>query len=266
MLAKSPSVVDSSAAPLQIVTAADRPDLRAAGDALAVTAWPAFLDSDTATIECWDHLFDPGLDRFQLFALREGSTGKEELVATANSIPFVWSSPENDQSLPDGGWGAVLANGVATSAAGHKPNALSALSIVVSPSERGGDAAELMILSMRALAKAHGLQAMVAPIRPTRKTHYPLETMKTYLSWKTAQGEPFDPWIRKHYRLGARVIGIADRSMEVCATIAEWERWTGLRFPVSGRYHVAGSLAPVEIELRSNRGVYLEPNVWMRHF
>ena len=266
MLAQSPLLTSAAAPCVQIVTAADRPDLRAAGDSLAAAVWPAFLDGDAATIECWDRLFERGLDRFQLFALRLKADGSEELVATANSVPFVWSSPEDDESLPDGGWDAVLVNGVAARTHGHRPNALSALSVVVSPGERGGEIAGRMILAMRDLARENGFQAMVVPIRPTRKSHYPLESMATYLSWQTAGGEPFDPWVRKHYRLGARVIGIAGRSMEVRATVAEWERWSGLRFPVSGRYHIAGGLAPVEIDLRSNRGLYLEPNVWMRHF
>lgn len=266
MLAKSPLSHEHTDRSVQIVTAADRPDLRAAGDALAATAWPVFLDADSTTVECWDRLYEPGLDRFQLFALRTDGDGGEALVATANTIPFFWSTPEDDGSLPQEGWGGVLVAGVQASALGQTVNALSALSVVVSADERGGDLAERMILSMRDIARACGFQAMVAPIRPTRKSHYPLEPMETYLSWMTENGEPFDPWIRKHRRLGAHVVGIAGHSMEVCASVPQWARWTGLRFPVSGRYHVAGGLAPVEIDLAANRGVYHEPNVWMRHF
>lgn len=264
MLAKSPLSQGHAARSLRILTAADRPDLRALGDALATTAWPVFLDADSTTVECWDRLYEPGLDRFQLFAVSTDEDGGERLVATANAIPFFWSTPEDDSSLPQEGWGGVLAAGVR--AFGHTVNALSALSVVVSADERGGDLAERMIMAMRAIAKASGFQAMVVPIRPTRKSHYPLETMETYLSWMTENGDPFDPWIRKHRRLGARVVGIAGHSMEVCASVPQWARWTGLRFPVSGRYHVAGGLAPVEIDLAGNRGVYHEPNVWMRHF
>lgn len=266
MLARIPQATDNVADSLQIVTAADRPDLRTAGDALAAAVWPAFLDGDSATLDCWARIFEPGLDRFQLFALSRNADGSEELAATANSIPFILPSPKDDNSLPDGGWSAALRGGVDAHARGNCPNALSALSIVVSPSVRGGALAEKMILAMRDLAHGAELEAMVVPIRPTRKAAYPLETMSTYLSWETTDGAPFDPWIRKHYRLGARIVRVAERSMEVSATVQDWERWTGIRFPVSGRYHVPGGLAPVEIDLISNRGVYLEPNVWMRHF
>ena len=47
--------------------------------------------------------------------------------------------------------------------------------------------------------------------------------------------------------------------------MANWEKWTGLSFPESGRYVVQGALQPIEIDLESDRGVYYDPNVWMQH-
>ena len=40
-------------------------------------------------------------------------------------------------------------------------------------------------------------------------------------------------------------------------------RRAGMPFPADGRYVVAGALVPVEFA--GGRGVYVEPNVWMRH-
>lgn len=37
----------------------------------------------------------------------------------------------------------------------------------------------------------------------------------------------FDPWLRKHTRLGAQVIKVARESMRVEGSMAEWEYWTG---------------------------------------
>ena len=48
-------------------------------------------------------------------------------------------------------------------------------------------------------------------------------------------------------------------------TPEEWHAWTGLTFPDSGPYVVPGALQPVEFDLAWNRGVYEDPNYWMRH-
>ena len=51
--------------------------------------------------------------------------------------------------------------------------------------------------------------------------------------------------------------------MWVEGTREEWEAWTGMAFPDDGEYVVPGALVPVSFE--GGRGVYVEPNVWMRH-
>jgi hypothetical protein len=51
--------------------------------------------------------------------------------------------------------------------------------------------------------------------------------------------------------------------MTIEGSSAEWEEWTGLRFPADGDYVVTGGLVPVVV--RDGRGLYVEPNVWMRH-
>jgi hypothetical protein len=51
--------------------------------------------------------------------------------------------------------------------------------------------------------------------------------------------------------------------MRVTGTVAEWEEWTGMHFPEDGDYVVPGALVPVTFA--EGLGVYVEPNVWMRH-
>ena len=53
--------------------------------------------------------------------------------------------------------------------------------------------------------------------------------------------------------------------MVITGTVAEWEEWTHMRFPKSGRYVVPGALEPVVIDRENDLGRYVEPNVWMRH-
>lgn len=248
-----------------IVSAEQRPDLVPAFAALAAPVWPTFIDGDQAIIDHWERLFEAALSRFQFVVLRTAPSGAEQVVATSNSIPFAWAQSEDDSSLPDAGWDAVLASGVDAIASGTRPNALSALSIVVAPELRGSDLAERLLRNMKACAKLNGLGALVAPVRPTRKPAYPLTSFEAYLSWTTDDDAPFDPWVRKHWQLGARIVKVAPRSMTVMAPLSQWTEWTGLRFPVSGRYHLPCGLAPLVADRLAGTGLYEEPNVWMRH-
>jgi len=250
---------------LAIVSAEQRPDLVPAFDVLGAPVWPAFIDGDQVIAAHWNRLFATGLSRFQFMALRTGPAGEEQVVATSNSIPFAWTDPEDDRSLPDDGWDAVLTSGVGAFAAGAKANALSALSIVVAPELRGSALAERLLRNMKAVAAETGLEALVAPVRPTRKSAYPLTSFEDYVAWTTEDGAPFDPWVRKHWQLGARVVKVASRSMTVEAPLSQWTEWTGIRFPVSGRYHVPGGLGPLIADRLAGTGLYQEPNVWMRH-
>jgi hypothetical protein len=53
--------------------------------------------------------------------------------------------------------------------------------------------------------------------------------------------------------------------MEITGTVGEWEEWAGLRFPESGEYVVKGALQPVTIDVKHDKGLYYDPNVWMWH-
>jgi hypothetical protein len=53
--------------------------------------------------------------------------------------------------------------------------------------------------------------------------------------------------------------------MRITGTVAEWEQWTGTRFPDDGQYAFPAGLAPLTIETGKNLGSYWEPNVWIVH-
>jgi hypothetical protein len=65
--------------------------------------------------------------------------------------------------------------------------------------------------------------------------------------------------------MGAEILAIAARSMVVPGTVPQWEEWTGMRFPASGTYEVAGALTPIVIDRERDSGLYEEPNVWVRY-
>jgi hypothetical protein len=127
----------------------------------------------------------------------------------------------------------------------------------------GGSAVRCCALGER--AGQRGLRRMIAPVRPTLKSRYPLMPIERFITWTRDDGVPLDPWLRTHWRLGARILKPAPRSMVMVGTVAEWEHWTGMRFPESGRYVVPDALDLVVIDREHDRGEYVEPNVWMRH-
>ena len=118
---------------------------------------------------------------------------------------------------------------------------------------------------MIGIARSHGLEALIAPVRPSWKERYPLAPIERYAFWRRDDGLLFDPWLRTHERLGAEILRPEPRSLRITGTVAEWEEWTELPFPESGEYVFPGGLAPVTIDREQDVGRYWEPNVWMRH-
>ena len=118
---------------------------------------------------------------------------------------------------------------------------------------------------MIAIARKHCLGAVIAPLRPSWKERYPRAPIERYAAWRREDGLLLDPWMRVHERLGGTVLKPEPESLRITGSVAEWEEWTTMTFPESGRYIVPGALAPVTIDRRRNLGRYVEPNVWMRH-
>lgn len=242
------------------VTLAERPDLAGAVRGLLGSLWPPemeFIHHDPVCRRHWGSLYRE-FAQYQPVLCNERGI----VVAAGFTIPLVWSGRRRE--LPSGVDGA-LERGVRGRQRGGAPTALSALLAAVAPGLQGHGLSARLIRAMRAVAARHGLDALIAPVRPTLKHRYPTTPIDRYVRWCGTDGAPFDPWLRVHWRLGAKFLRVARRSMVVTGTVAEWERWTMMAFPVSGRYIVRGALVPVSIDRRRNRGRYVEPNVWMLH-
>jgi hypothetical protein len=122
-----------------------------------------------------------------------------------------------------------------------------------------------MIQRMAEIGRDHGLDTLIAPVRPNLKHRYPLTPMERYIRWRRSDGTHFDHWLRTHERLGAEIVKVAPQSMRVPGSVGEWEEWAEMTFPETGAYVVPGALVPVEIDRERNEGLYVEPNVWMVH-
>src|SRR5258705_3760008 len=106
-----------------------------------------------------------------------------------------------------------------------------AFAAVVDQKLRGHGLSAGVIQEMGRIAARHGFRALVAPVRPTLKGRYPLVPMARYIRWRAPGGGPFDPWLRVHWRLGARVVRIARRALGGGGPPAAGGGGTGGTFP-----------------------------------
>ena len=208
-------------------------------------AWPGLVFHDAVSNEHWGRLYAERPD-FQFALVEDG-----RLLGEGNSIPV--------SGMP-ASWREAFRNGFR----GGPPDRLCALAILIDPDHQRRGLSGLMLEHMRSLAFEREWD-LVAPVRPSLKHRYPLTPIGRYAEWRREDGLLFDPWLRSHERLGAELLGIAEDSLIAEGTVAELEAWAGLEFPESGSYVVPGALVPVEIDREKDRGIYREPNVWMRH-
>jgi hypothetical protein len=240
------------------VTLAQRPDLRPTLTTFPDEGVAPFLYRDATSVALFTGLVDRHPE-FTVFGLDESSGEPRAMMCT---LPFTGPA---DGSLPPGGYDAVLLSAAEDALAGRRGPQVSALFATVVPAERGrGLSRELVRATMRTLAGL-GFSALVAPVRPTEKHLEPGTPMSGYAARTRADGLPADPWLRVHVRLGGTIAAIAERSMTISGTLAEWRDWTGLPFDASGPVSVPGGLVPVQCDAEHGTAVYTEPNVWVRH-
>jgi len=53
--------------------------------------------------------------------------------------------------------------------------------------------------------------------------------------------------------------------MTIAGSVADWETWTGMKFPDGGSYVVPGALNPIQVDIETGQALYVEPNVWTLH-
>jgi GNAT superfamily N-acetyltransferase len=237
---------------VKLVRYADRPDLREIRHAtLSRATFPEYLHHSPIGNRHWGKLYE-AYPEFQL-ALLDG----EELVAELHSVPVAWDGTEEDMLY---GWEEAFPRAFES---GREPDVLCALAISVRPDRQGTQLSTRMLNAMRETAAENSLRELIAPVRPTLKSAYPLIPIERYLLWRRDDGSHFDPWIRIHERIGGVILAPAPESMTIEAPVSDWEEWTEMRFPEDGEYVFPGALATLVV--RDGVGRHVEPNVWMRH-
>ena len=229
-----------------------------AGD-ISVASWPEFMHHDAIANENWHELFD----RFEEYQFALIDTQNNQMAAMANSLPFHWDQAL--EALPEAGWDWVFLKAIEDHQSGTAPNIQAAIQIAIRPEYQNQGLSLRMVQAMGAIGKARGFKNLVAPVRPSQKSTYPLTSIDDYIQWTNKEGLPFDAWLRVHVRAGARIIKPCHEAMIIRGNQAEWEAWTGLKFPQSGEYIIPGALNPMHLNVEKNEGTYVEPNVWMVH-
>lgn len=247
-----------SAAPTRVIRYSERPELWKDTDAITREVWPEYNLHSEDPNRYFDRLFD----EFPEFQFVLYDAGQREVIAEGHTIPCDWDV--TSEGLGEG-ISAMIAAAFDAKAAHRRPSALCALAAEVRPQFQGGGLANHMLDVMAGLARDAGLAHLIAPVRPSLKDRYPITPIEQYVSWTRENGEPFDPWIRIHTRRGGQIVRPIPHSMRITGTVAEWEEWTGMRFPAGGQYTFPAGLAPLEIDHEHDRGSYWEPNVWITH-
>lgn len=240
---------------LAVHSAAEREDLWAAAgaDLRFHQIWPEYNHHGNHSGAYFGALF-PRFADLQLVLVDRRS---DEIIARGRTIPFRWDGTLDE--LPAG----IDAVGRRALDDPAPPSALSALAAEVLPHRQGEGLSRVVILAMASAARSRGLSPLVAPVRPSWKERYPITPIDEYATWTGADGLPFDPWMRVHTRLGARILRCEPRSLEITRPVEDWERWTSMPFPADGSYVFPAGLAPLQVS--AGAGEYFEPNVWMLH-
>jgi hypothetical protein len=243
---------------MRVFSLADRPELTAASQQVMADGWPAFILASAVAARLWPRVLAE-YPSYQVVLVDEAS---DTVIGAGHSLPLAWDGFV--EGLP-AGWDAALEQAIEDRDRSRAPTAAVGLSVTVATSHRSRNLSRQVVDGLRQTVAAHGHQSLVIPVRPSLKSAYPLTDIERYIAWTTAEGAPFDPWLRVHWRLGARILRACPESMHITGTVADWEAWTGMRFPDSDAYVVPDALVPVHIDQERDEGVYVEPNVWVYH-
>lgn len=205
---------------------------------------------------------------YQFILLSRGENNIEVPIAASVAIPFHWSGftstgtstiDANQASELSFGFDDVLERGVEQAdyqrsrrqgthiAAQDHANTLAALIIEMLPQFRNTDTVNILIKALKDIAYSAALRSLIVPLRPSRKWEFPFVPMIEYVAWRAEVPYPphgsslavtsssniggreiFDPWLRVHLDLGARIVNVYDRSIVVHAGHDQWLEWTGV--------------------------------------
>ncbi|TDW88774.1 hypothetical protein EV647_5783 [Kribbella sp. VKM Ac-2566] len=241
----------------ELIPVADAPELDAEAGERFREEWPEFIFHDEGVTPYRERRVEYFPD-WEFYLVAED----RRLIAGCWGVPIAWDGTVAD--LP-GGFTDSLARSVNSYEENVVPNTFVLMAAAVRSDEQGQGHAGRVITAVRDRAVARGLGQVIAPVRPTLKSRYPLTPIETFMTWTRPDGLPLDPWLRTHVRLGATLLAPAPASQTMTGTVEDWEKWTNMPFPSTGTYTIPDGLTTLQIDREANTGTYIEPNIWLRH-
>jgi hypothetical protein len=243
---------------LVIRSRAEDPNLCKGATAIEQAAWAdmGYLNYTRAHYEFFQGILDQ-YPEYQLCLVDE-ETGYP--VASANSVPIACAG--GPEALPPEGWDWLVEMGAK---GGGRKDYLGGLAISVPAVHRSKGYARRMIHGLLMLAAKKNLKGVVVAVRPSAKHQHPNVSIDDYITWTTDDGRAYDPWLRSHIAAGCTVVKPCHRSMVVEEPVQFWETWTKREYKESGSYVLPGGLTPIEIDMKTGKGLYAEPNVWVSY-
>ncbi len=219
--------------------------------------WPEIMHHDLVANNHW-HELEKSFPEYQLFLM-----DKNDVVGFGNCMPFQWNYPL--VFLPQKGWDWLFLKSLNDFEKNRKPNVLGGLQITIRKKYQGNSYSKVIINKIRETGKLKGLDKLIIPVRPVLKSEFPLMPMRKYIKLLNEKKEIYDPWLRAHIRLGAKIIGPCRKSMTIRGSVEECEKWIGKKFVSSGKYIIDGATSPLIINTSNNTGTYYDENVWVYH-
>jgi GNAT superfamily N-acetyltransferase len=241
----------------QLIPVAQAPQYDEEAEQRFVEEWPEFIFHDVV-VRTYAERRSSYFPEWEFYLVSDD----ERLIAGCWGVPIAWDGSVAD--LP-GGFTDSLVRAVTAYEEGVVPNTFVLMAAAVRSDEQGRGHATRVLTAIRDHAVAAGLPQVIAPVRPTLKSRYPLTPVETFMTWTRDDGLPLDPWLRTHIRLGATLLAPAPASQTMTGTVADWEKWTGMAFPSTGTYVIPDGLTVLEIDRTTDTGTYREPNIWLRH-
>jgi GNAT superfamily N-acetyltransferase len=242
----------------ELIPVAAAPELDEEAEQRFIEDWPEFIFHDEGVAPYRERRVEYFPDwEFYLIDAED-----RRLIAGCWGVPIAWDGTVED--LP-GGFTDSLARSVDSHEAEVVPDTFVLMAAAVRNDEQGKGHAGRVITAVKEQVRARGLPRMIAPVRPTLKSQYPLIDTAEFMTWTRDDGLPLDPWLRTHVRLGATLLAPAPISQTMTGTVADWEKWTGMALPATGTYVIPDGLTTLAIDREADTGLYQEPNIWLRH-
>jgi hypothetical protein len=216
----------------QVFSLSERSDLIEQVANLDNNSWPVFLQNSDAV--SWSSFYSELSDYVLVL------TQSDNVIAVGFTVPVTWN--QKAEGLPQS-IESVIQQGIKIKEIGETSNTLIPVGALVDSKVQGKGLSSIVLKEMKKLANSLNIDTLVVPVRPTKKSSYPLQSIHSYAHWRREDGLLNDPWLRVHERLGAEIIHISECTLQVNSDLSNY----------------------IEVDIASNLGVYREPNVWMKH-